>query len=103
MLKSSRQENAAPTEDAALGIGIAALQFLAAQPELLERFLALSGLDPHGLRREAQRPAFFAGLLDFMLDHEPTLDAFAAHAELPPERIVAARAVLARAFGTVPR
>jgi hypothetical protein len=103
MLKNSQTTPSPLMEEEAVGLGIEALQYLAGDPELLERFLAISGLEAHRLREEASRPAFFAGLLDFFLDHEPTLDAFAAQSGHSPETVVAARAVLERAFGAVPR
>ena len=100
MLKTDRSRDVRPTPDAALAIGIQALEFLAADPVQLHRFLELSGLDVGQLRRAAAKPAFFAGLLDFLLGHEPTLIAFAAQAGLSPGAVGAARETLGDAFGT---
>ena len=74
---------------------IAGLQFLAADEQLLSRFVALSGVDPARLREAAREPAFLAGVLDFFLNHEPTLLRFAEAAEIDPQTIVAARELLA--------
>ncbi|KQT48843.1 hypothetical protein ASG43_08340 [Aureimonas sp. Leaf454] len=80
-------------------MGVKALQFLASDPVQLHRFLDLSGLRPQELRAAASEPAFFAGLLDFLLGHEPTLLAFAAEADVAPEDVAAARRSLSAAFG----
>jgi hypothetical protein len=80
-------------------VGVKALQFLAADPVQLHRFLDLSGLQPQELRAAAADPAFFAGLLDFLLGHEPTLLAFAAEADVAPEDVARAREALGSTFG----
>lgn len=80
--------------DGAERIAIQALGFLAADPERLERFLALSGLDPAGLRAAAAAPGFLAGVLDHLCAEEPALLAFAADAGLAPDAVAAARARL---------
>ncbi|WP_244487502.1 MULTISPECIES: DUF3572 domain-containing protein [unclassified Aureimonas] len=89
----------APGPEAAEAMGVKALQFLAGDPVQLHRFLDLSGLQPQELRAAAADPAFFAGLLDFLLGHEPTLLAFAAEADIAPEDVAAARQTLGAAFG----
>lgn len=76
-------------------IGIDALSFLAGNSELLTRFLDLTGLSIEQLRTEATKPAFFVGLLDFILGHEPTLIDFANAAELDPSEVALARERLA--------
>lgn len=103
MLKTDHMRQIRPDPEAALAIGIQALEFLAADPVQLHRFLDLSGLDVRQLRAAAGNPAFFAGLLDFLLGHEPTLLAFATQAELSPDAIGAARETLSHAFSTAPR
>jgi len=76
-------------------LAIEALGFIAGDPDMLARFLTASGLGPSTLRRAAADPAFLAGVLDFLLGNEPELVAFAARAGIPPERISAARRMLA--------
>ena len=88
-----------PGPEAAEAIGVTALQFLAADPVQLHRFLDLSGLQPQDLRAAASQPSFFAGLLDFFLGHEPTLLAFAADAGVAPEDVARARQTLGGSFG----
>jgi gamma-glutamylcysteine synthetase len=100
MLKTDRGQAAQPGPEAALAIGVKALEFLAGDPVHLHRFLDLSGLDVGQLRAAAAQPAFFAGLLDFLLAHEPTLLAFAADADLSPAAVMAARQTLSQSFGT---
>lgn len=90
----------APGPEAAEAMGVKALEFLAGDPVQLHRFLDLSGLHPQELRAAAAEPAFFAGLLDFLLGHEPSLLAFAAYADVAPEDIAVARRSLAAAFGS---
>jgi hypothetical protein len=92
-----------PSPEFAETIGVKALQFLAADPVQLHRFLDLSGLQPQELRAAAADPAFFAGLLDFLLGHEPTLLAFAGEADVAPEDVARAREALGAAFGAPTR
>ena len=90
-----RRERAAPmTQDEAESLAARALQFLADEPRLLARFLAVSGVAPREVRRAAAEPGFLAGVLDFLLAHEPDLMAFAAASGCPPAEIVKARAAL---------
>ena len=64
------------TEQAEI-IAISALGWIAADPERLERFVAVSGLDLGDLRRAATEPGFAAGVLDYICSDEPTLLALA--------------------------
>jgi hypothetical protein len=75
-------------------IAVAALGFIAADSDRLDRFLALTGLDPAGLRQAASQPGFFLAVLDHLAGHEPDLLAFAAEAKLSPEKVDAARQIL---------
>ncbi len=102
MLKSDRNGHE-KDEGWAEALGIRALEYLAEEPALLGRFLAMSGLEPGQLRQAATQPAFFAGLLDFILAHEPTLIAFAAAANVRPEQVAEARRALAGSYGETPQ
>jgi hypothetical protein len=75
-------------------VAIAALGFIAEEPERLGRFLALSGLGPDSLRAAAGQPDFLAGVLDHVLGDETLLLAFAQHAEINPEEITRAHRAL---------
>jgi Protein of unknown function (DUF3572) len=85
--------------DRAEGLAILALGFLAADGERLDRFLALTGLDPSRLREAAAAPGFLAGVLEHIAADERQLLQFAEEQGLDPAEVGAARAVLA---GPVP-
>lgn len=75
-------------------LGLAALEYLAAEPDRLSRFLDICGLGPQNLRAAAADSGFLASVLDYVIGDEPLLIGLAAARALPPERIVAARAAL---------
>ncbi|MCO6410160.1 DUF3572 family protein [Hoeflea alexandrii] len=66
---------------------IAVLVWLAGEPELMGRFLALTGLEASSLREAAKEPGFLAGVLGFLMSHEPTLLDFCASTGTKPETI----------------
>jgi hypothetical protein len=72
-------------------IALKLLGFLAADDELLGRFMGLSGLSPDELKRRIADPIFQAAVLDFALADESLLVAFAANAGLNPASIMQAR------------
>src|ERR1700709_1506687 len=80
--------------DDATRLAIAALGFMAREPERLEKFLALSGLGPHNLRQAAADTGFLTSVLDYVAGDEPLLVAFAADQERPPAAIMRARDAL---------
>lgn len=71
-------------------VAIQALGFIAADPELLPRFLALTGIEASAIRHAAREPGFLAGVLQFILAHEPTLLRFCEEARLAPAAVSAA-------------
>ena len=75
-------------------LAVQALGFLASEPERIGPFLAATGLDPANLRAAAGEPGFLAAVLDFLLDHEPTLLDAAHDLGVPAERIVRLRRCL---------
>ena len=75
-------------------VAIEALAWLAADEVRLERFLAISGLGPHNLRRAAAEPKFLAAILDYIASNETLLILFAQESARRPEDIAAARAAL---------
>ncbi|MCR4268586.1 DUF3572 domain-containing protein [Nitratireductor sp. ZSWI3] len=75
-------------------IAIAALSFIAADPELLPRFLALTGIEAGQIREAAAEPGFLAGVLGFVLAHEPTLLRFSEASGIAPASVAAAPAAL---------
>ena len=80
--------------DTAEQVAVAALGFVAADPVLLPRFLAITGIEATEIRRAAREPGFLAGVLQFLMAHEPTLAAFCAASGEEPPRIAAAVAAL---------
>jgi hypothetical protein len=72
-------------------IALKALSYLAANEDLLEPFLGATGLAVGDLRAGATNSAFLAGILDYFMQNEALLLAFAASEELAPETIVRAR------------
>jgi hypothetical protein len=76
-------------------LAIAALGFIAAEPERLGRFLAITGIGPDSIRDAAREPRFLAGVLDHVAADETLLLAFAAEYEIDPDTLMRAREVLA--------
>ena len=82
-----------PVVEAAEATAVAILGWLAGEPELLTRFLALTGVMPAEVRNAVNDPGFLAGLIDFLMSHEPTLLAFSEATGIRPEAVVHAHAV----------
>jgi Protein of unknown function (DUF3572) len=75
-------------------VAIQALSFLASDPERLGTFLTETGIGPQTLRASASDPKFLAGILDFIMRDDATVQAFAGASQLTPEAIANAREVL---------
>jgi hypothetical protein len=82
-------------KEAATALAVAALSFLAAEPERLERFLALTGLGPQSLRAAAREPSFLIGVLEHVAGDETLLLAFADEGEIDPQDVGRALEALA--------
>ncbi len=76
--------------EAAEKIAVAILGWLASEPDMLRRFLALSGLEADQLRHAVTDSGFLAGMIDFVMAHEPTLLAFCEATGTKPESVAAA-------------
>ena len=76
-------------------LAIAALSFLAEDPERRGIFLARAGIGPESLRAAAAEPHFLAGVLDHVVSNEKLLLDFAAHQGIDPFGVTRAR----HAFG----
>ncbi|OHV89209.1 DUF3572 domain-containing protein [Mesorhizobium sp. ORS 3428] len=87
--------NAASMREEAETLAIRALGFVAGDPELLPRFLAITGIEAQSIRKAAREPGFLAGVLQFILAHEPTLLRFAEETGTPP-------AVIGKALRALP-
>ena len=73
--------------DNAEALAIQALGFVAADPELLPRFLAISGIEAQSILQAAREPGFLAGVLQFIAAHEPTLMRFSEETGIPPQQV----------------
>ncbi|MBB6303449.1 hypothetical protein GGE67_004081 [Rhizobium leucaenae] len=71
---------------------IAVLGWLINEPDMFGRFLALTGVEPAQVRSAINEPAFLAGMLDFLMNHEPTLLAFCEASGIAPETVASASA-----------
>lgn len=71
-------------------LAIRALGFVAADPELLPRFLAITGIEANSIRQAAREPGFLAGVLQFIAAHEPTLMRFSEESGVAPQQVSAA-------------
>jgi hypothetical protein len=75
-------------------LAIQALSFVAAEPERLGRFLAVSGIGPAEIRAVAREPYFLAGIIEHLSSDERLVLAFCAQAGLDPAEIARARELL---------
>lgn len=85
--KKPKGSSADPHETAVTVLG-----WLANEPDMLGRFLALTGMEPAQLRNAVNDPGFLGGMLDFLMSHEPSLMAFCEATGTPPEAVIAASA-----------
>jgi len=75
-------------------LAIQALAFIAEEPERLDGFLALTGLERDRIREAAREPSFLAGVLEHMLGDERLLIAFSQSAGIDPAEIARASSAL---------
>ncbi|QKV17977.1 DUF3572 domain-containing protein [Oricola thermophila] len=75
-------------------VAVSALAWIAGNEDMLTRFLALTGIEAGHIRRAAAEPGFLAGVLDFLLAHEPSLMAFCNETQTDPELVQRARETL---------
>ncbi|GGB58718.1 hypothetical protein GCM10011316_33500 [Roseibium aquae] len=80
-------------------IATQALLQLTKEPELVGRFLAVSGIGPETIRLAAAEPGFLAGVLEFYMGDEALLLTFCENSGVRPTMIAAARYVLAGELG----
>jgi hypothetical protein len=75
-------------------LAVQALAWMASNPDLIGRFLAMTGAGPADLRVRAAEPEFLGFVLDFLLSDEAALVAFAADASIRPDLPMRARIAL---------
>lgn len=81
-------KNVAKSTQTAEETAIAILRWLADEPDMLRRFLALSGMHADQLRDAVNDSGFLAGMIDFVMAHEPSLMAFCDATGTSPETVV---------------
>ena len=82
------------TREAAEGLAIQALTFIASEPERLGGFLAVTGIGPTEIRSASREPGFLAGVLQYIASDERLAAAFAAEAHCGPDAIIEANVAL---------
>jgi Protein of unknown function (DUF3572) len=82
------------TQEAAEGLAIQALSFIAGDGERLGRFLAATGIGPAEIRAASGEPGFLAGVLAYLASDDRLIADFAAETGLDPAAIRRAYAAL---------
>ena len=82
------------TLEAAEGLAIQALTFIAGDGERLGRFLAISGIGPTEIRAASREPRFLAGVLEYLGSDDRLAQAFAAEAGCKPSDLAKAHVTL---------
>lgn len=80
--------------DDASAIALQGLAFLAGDADRLSRFLALTGIGPDDVRRDAATAYFQAAILEYLLSDESLLLVFASDTGIRPETVQPAHALL---------
>ncbi len=80
--------------EAAESLAIQILVWLAQDEKLMQRFLSLSGIEASSIRTAATEPGFLAGVLQFLLNHEPTLMRFCEENNINPAELQKANIAL---------
>jgi hypothetical protein len=75
----------------AAGVALAALTWVLSDTPRAERFLALTGLTPDGLRASLSQPSTHRAVLEFLCAHEPDLVAASDALGLKPADLAAMR------------
>lgn len=76
-------------------VSLSALGWVLSDTVRAQRFLAVTGLDPDGLRAAIGEPSTHVAVLDFLCAHEPDLIAAAEALGLTPAELAAARGRIA--------
>jgi hypothetical protein len=79
----------APSGEEAEELAIRVLGWLTQDPDMMSRFLALSGIEAGSIRQAAQEQGFFAGLTGFLMNHEPTLMTFCEQNDVKADFVAA--------------
>jgi hypothetical protein len=93
-LENVVRQKATQNTQSSSDIALKYMAYLASNDDKLGQFCNLSGMGQSELRDRLLEPAFQAFLLDFLLQDESELIAFAAEYNLKPEAIMTARSKL---------
>ena len=93
-MPTTGRSGAVATEEAE-AVAVQILVWLTGQPQLLGRFLALTGIEASSIRQAAAEPGFLAGVIGFVMAHEPTLMAFCEESGHAAESVAACHQRLA--------
>jgi hypothetical protein len=92
---SSVSRHSAPARIPAPDVtALRALAWVVSDQDRATRFLALTGCDADTLRRRAGEPDVLGAVLDFLLEDEAALLAFADDCDLPAQAVALSRAAL---------
>jgi hypothetical protein len=72
------------TRDRAETLGLDALTYLAGDPERLDRFLLISGLDELSLRERASEPEVLRAVVEYLLTDDELVTGFCSENGLDP-------------------
>jgi Protein of unknown function (DUF3572) len=78
-------------DDDAAALALSALAWTLGDDARASRLLALTGLEPEGIRAQIGDPAMLGAVLAFLASHEPDLIACAHALNVTPERLIAAQ------------
>lgn len=67
------------------------ITFLLSDDERMDRFTSLSGMGLSDLKEGVQNPVFLGFMLDYALQDEPLILAFAENQQISPQTLVLAR------------
>ena len=87
-------KQASPGTGEAEELAIRVLGWLAQDADMMGRFLALTGIEPGAIRQAAREPGFHAGVIAFLMGHEPTLMSFCGSAGVEAYYVAACHRVL---------
>ncbi|RBP00971.1 uncharacterized protein DUF3572 [Roseiarcus fermentans] len=87
-MRMAPKDRSSTAAEAGEALAVEGLGFLAADETRLERFLAVTGLGPHNLRRAAADPGFLVSVLDYLASDERLLVAFAETSGRRPEAVM---------------
>ena len=82
------------SEEEAQRIAVGAFTYIANDEAMLTRFISVTGVAPNDMRAAAMESGFLAGVLDFLMGHEPDAVAFANEFGIAPDDVGRARLTL---------